>query len=309
MQNNKRIHIPAPKDFSLSKNLVYLSRSPDECLHKVIDSSVYKVLSSGNSQVLVSVRQNGEGLVIESVHREFTGEEKKIVKKYVAEWFDLLTDLLPFYEFAETDEKISMLLQNYRGIRIIGIPDLFEALCWSVIGQQINLKFAYTLKKNLVETAGESMAFDGHKLYSFPKPGKVTELNLSELRDMQFSRQKAEYLRGIAEMFETGKISKEALSDLNSYHNIKAELMKIRGIGEWSADYVIMRCLRIYEALPASDAGLINALKNQFNLDKKPTAAEVKQIGEAWGKWKSYVVFYLWRSLINETIETEQDNK
>ncbi|THG91921.1 hypothetical protein AJ85_00740 [Alkalihalobacillus alcalophilus ATCC 27647 = CGMCC 1.3604] len=68
---------------------------------------------------------------------------------------------------------------------IIGIPDLFEALTWAIIGQQINLTFAYTLKKRFVEHFGESLTFEGDNFWVFPSPEKIISIKVDELRDLQ----------------------------------------------------------------------------------------------------------------------------
>ena len=67
------------------------------------------------------------------------------VAGYVRDWFDLNTNLVPFYNMAEADPLLSQAVQSFYGLRNMGIPDLFEALCWGILGQ-INLAYAYTLK-------------------------------------------------------------------------------------------------------------------------------------------------------------------
>src|SRR6185437_15663346 len=81
-------------------------------------------------------------------------QTKQAVELYLTEWFDMDTDLGPFYGLAAEDPLLKPLAERFRGLRNIGIPDLFEALCWGILGQQINLAFAYTLKKRFVETFG-----------------------------------------------------------------------------------------------------------------------------------------------------------
>ncbi|WP_315821020.1 hypothetical protein [Paraflavitalea speifideaquila] len=84
--------------------------------------------------------------------------------------------------------------RDFKGFRLIGIHDLYEALCWSIIGQQINLNFAYTLKRRLVETYGQKLAVKGQSLYIFPEPAVLQHASIEDLRRQQFSVRKAEYL-------------------------------------------------------------------------------------------------------------------
>lgn len=64
------------------------------------------------------------------------------------------TDLLPFYDLAKTDLLLQSAVKEFNGLRNVGIPNLFEAICWGIIGQQINLTYAYTLKRRFVENFG-----------------------------------------------------------------------------------------------------------------------------------------------------------
>ena len=109
MNNNVNINIALPKDFSLSKNLVYLSRSPDECLHKVDGDKVYKLLRLDDLLILFTVGQNRSTLEIQPVDFALTDKQKVEAGKYFSDWFDISTDLTPFYKFTKTDAAIKKL--------------------------------------------------------------------------------------------------------------------------------------------------------------------------------------------------------
>ncbi|NME04490.1 DNA-3-methyladenine glycosylase 2 family protein [Psychrobacillus sp. BL-248-WT-3] len=173
----------------------------------------------------------------------------------------------------------------------------FEALAWAIIGQQINLTFAYTLKKRLVEKYGDFVEYDGKRFYTFPSFEMVASLTTDDLRALQFSSRKAEYIIGIAQLMKGGKLDKDLLFKLETFEQKHLFLTTIRGIGPWTADYVLMKSLQEPSAFPISDVGLHNALKKQLNLDRKPTVVELKELAERWKGWQAYATFYLWRSL------------
>lgn len=77
----------------------------------------------------------------------------------------------------------------------------------------------------------------------------------------------------------------------------KKEEAEKHGFGPWTANYVMMRCLRDPSAFPIEDVGLHNALKQQLKLSEKPGLAEIRQLAAAWQGWEAYATFYLWRSL------------
>jgi DNA-3-methyladenine glycosylase II len=175
-------------------------------------------------------------------------------------------------------------------------PDLFESLIWAVLGQQINLGFAYTLKQRFVETFGEQVAVDGQTYFLFPSPERVALIEESELTPLQFSRQKASYTINIAKAFVNGELSKQMLLG-KPLAEAKELLMKIKGVGNWTANYALMRTFRYPDAFPLEDAGLHNALKNLMGLRKKPGVKRVKSIFRKYKGWEAYATVYLWKSL------------
>jgi DNA-3-methyladenine glycosylase II len=151
----------------------------------------------------------------------------------------LIHHCIYIYELVKQDAILSELVTRYSGLRIVGIPDLFEVLCWAVIGQQINLTFAYTLKKRFVENFGTPYEWKGRKYWFFPQPSQLKQESIQQLRELQFTQKKAEYIVGIAEAFESKKLSKEKM--LFDLEKAEQQLISIRGIGPWTAHYAMMR--------------------------------------------------------------------
>ncbi|OWR30010.1 DNA-3-methyladenine glycosylase [Saccharibacillus sp. O23] len=234
-------------------------------------------------------------------HGGETPELRAAAADYVREWFGLDDDLRPFYGMARRDALLAPAVAAHAGLRLIGIPDLFEALVWSIIGQQITLGFAYAMKKRLVETYGEALPFEtapGEAPYRlFPRPERLAALTPDDLRPLQFSGRKAEYVIGIARMMEEGRLSKSSLAE-TSEEEAREALLAIRGVGAWTADYVGMKCLRRASAFPATDAGLHQALRSGLNLGRKPLPAEIVQAAAPWRGHEAYAVFYLWQTLL-----------
>ncbi|HCW06807.1 MAG TPA: DNA-3-methyladenine glycosylase [Cytophagales bacterium] len=289
------MEIELPEIFSYELTLSFLKRSPREILHRIEEDAVLKVLSIKNEPILFKIC-NGENLKIDFLNSNPTEEIKEQVAHYVREWFDLDTDLNPFYRLARKDKLLADLVKKFNGYRIIGQPDLFESLVWAVLGQQINLAFAYTLKQRFVETFGASVSYQEKKYFLFPVPEDVAQLTDNDLLPLQFSRQKSNYVKLIGEAFASNSISKEKLGKL-SFDDAKTELMKIKGIGNWTANYALMKTFRYPNAFPLEDAGLHNAIKNLKLMKKKPTLNQVKNIFKKYKGWEAYATLYLWKSL------------
>lgn len=219
------------------------------------------------------------------------------IAAYVRDWFDMDRDLRPFLELARRDAVLSAAAERFGGLRIVGIDDLFEALCWGIMGQQINLTFAYTLKRRFVERYGASASWNGRRYWAFPSPADIAAIDPAELRELQFTGRKSEYVIGTARLMAEGKLSKEGLLAMPDWTAMEKALVGIRGIGPWTANYVLMRCLRMPAAFPIEDVGLHNALKFVLGRETKPSIAEIKELSSPWGDWKAYATFYLWRLL------------
>lgn len=293
-----RFSLPVKGHFSFDQCRIFLARSPRECLHRVEGEHVLQAVRLGPRTVIFRMNGDDNGIRLEVLCGDGSAQERQALADYVAEWLDLKRDLRPFYRMAAGDALLQPLAECYAGLRLIGIPDLLEALCWSITGQQINLQFAYTLKCRLVARCGSRVTYGGKDFWLFPKAEAIAALGEADLRALQFSRSKIAYLRGIAARFASGEIGKPQLLAHGSAEAIRERLLQIRGVGAWTADYVLMKCFRHPAALPAGDAGLQNALKTRLGLPAKPSPATIREMAAAWSGWEAYATFYLWRSLL-----------
>lgn len=294
--------ISVPSLFSFSECLTFLGRSDREVLHVVENGRLIRPWRSDGRTALVEIGQYEEdGTLADGlrVRDLLSGEALPIpALDWVKELFDLDRDMEPFYALLAGDPALAPLLQRYRGLRLVRIPNLFETLCWTIIGQQINLGFAYNMKARLVEAVGDSVSFAEKNHWFFPEPEQVLTLTESDLKGMQYSRQKIDYLFTLSETMACKQLTKQELIDLGGYTAQHKRLLKLRGIGPWSADYTLLKCLGVASALPISDAGLHNALKNIHQLDAKPDLQQIRLWAKNWREWEGYVTFFLWRSLI-----------
>jgi DNA-3-methyladenine glycosylase II len=287
------ILIKKPENFSFQECLWFLDRNYDDCLHEVKEKSVRKLLQIEGMLTLIEIQEDEQNLVVEIL----VGiKNEQIIGDFVSQWFDLERDINPLYDLLNQDDDLKYMTTDYRGLRLLAIPDLFEALCWSVIGQQINLTFAYKLKRRFTEKYGQKLTFENHDYYVFPEPYSVGKLKVEDFQPMQFSTKKAEYIIGIAQLFDENKLSKAQMEVLSTTEAVK-ELCKVRGIGEWTANYALMKSLQRLECITYGDVGLYNALHQIKNFPKRPERPLLEVFFAPFKGWEAYVVFYLWRSL------------
>ncbi|TKC17123.1 DNA-3-methyladenine glycosylase 2 family protein [Robertmurraya kyonggiensis] len=270
-------------------------------MHRIKDGYLYKLVKLNGEVVLMKIGSTSLTIQVEfPMGQPSVGIHEKVAT-FIWDWFDFDQALGDFYDVARTDTILKRIVPKYNGLRIMGIPDLFEALAWAIIGQQINLTFAYTLKKRFVEQYGESYVVEGCTYWLFPEHTKIASLEVDELRKLQFTSRKAEYIIGIAKAMASGELSKEILLQKQDFKQIQRFLISFRGIGAWTADYVRMRCLHDPSAFPIADVGLHHALMHELRMERKPTIEEIEEISTNWAGWQAYATFYLWRSLYAQT--------
>lgn len=297
--------IEAPSEFDFDLCMTFLQRSPRELLHRWDNDSVRKLLLINNRPVLFELRDgsdrsgeshDGKGIFVRVLNAVLTDDDRAILEQYIRSWFDLDTDLRPFYDKVKTDKLLGDLVKRFYGYRIIGQPDIFESLIWAVLGQQINLAFAYTLKQRFVERYGVKFGHDGQVYYTFPQPSVVAQLTDDDLLPLQFSRQKSRYTVSIGQAFLNRTISQERLAAM-PLTEARDTLMQIKGVGNWTANYALMKTFRYKDAFPAEDVGIHNAIRLIRNSKKKPTVDEVRRLFRKYKGWEAYATLYLWKSL------------
>lgn len=197
--------------FDFQECLVFLSRSEQEVLHVTTPDTVRKLMRIGERLILIELREEVNHIHVRFPVDEVTDTEKERVAREVRDWLDLERDLKPFETMGAKDELLAPLIEAHRGLRMISFPDLFEALVWAIIGQQIILSFAYTIKRRFVERYGDQRVVRGEKYWTFPTAERVAKLKPEALRELQFSIRKAEYIIDIAREITNGDLSKTAL--------------------------------------------------------------------------------------------------
>jgi DNA-3-methyladenine glycosylase II len=172
--------------------------------------------------------------------------------------------------------------------------DHFSMLVRAIVFQQLSTKAATTIHNRLME------ALPG----GTPTPEGVAALTEDQLRTAGISRQKAAYLRDLAEKVASGAVPLQDVDALTDEDVITA-LTQIKGIGRWTAEMFLIFRLQRPDVLPVGDLGIVNAIQRAYRMRKKPTPDRMRKLGEAWRPYRSVATWYLWRSLDNEPVTKE----
>jgi DNA-3-methyladenine glycosylase II len=233
------------------------------------------------------------------VHRVFDGREVRIeaaaggvdvepfeprVLHYLGGPFDLDT----FYSFAESDRVLSRIVHELRGLRPPLNPDPYETLVTSITAQQVSLRSAFAVRNRLIERFGVRADL----AWAFPTEERIAEASEEELTELGFSRRKAEYVLGLAR----AGVDWDDLTALPD-EEVKARLVALRGLGEWTADWFLARHLASPRAWPAGDLGLVKALAEHYFDGLRPTLVEARAFGERFAPFENLSAHYLLASL------------
>ena len=176
-------------------------------------------------------------------------------------------------------------------MRITQTHSVFDGLMWSLIGQQINFPFAALLRRRLIEKCGSPV---GSGLYTPPRPEAVAGLNRTQLLQLQFSRQKADYVIGISGLVVGGKLDLARLCRASATR-IERTLLSVHGLGSWAVNYVMMRSLGFADCVPLGDTGVSSGLKALFKLEERPDSQAVGRLMKVFSPYRSLATAHLWQ--------------
>jgi len=197
-----------------------------------------------------------------------------------------------FYQFAKSDSVLHELTQKFHGLRPTLKANPFESIVTSITAQQINLQFAFTVRSRLVRRYGEKLVIDGQTYYAFPTPEKLARVKVSSLRQLQFTEKKSEYTIGLAKAISSGHLDLEALSQ-QSDEEIAEKLIALRGIGRWTVDWFLARCLGRGGAFPAGDLGVRKAVQHFYFNGEEKSEDELRKFSHRWGEFANLATHYL----------------
>lgn len=203
----------------------------------------------------------------------------------------------PLLALAGTDERVAALVERHPGYRPPMTPDPFEAIVGAISAQQVNVRWAVTTRTRLVERFGSARSIGGVVVWAFPGADAMAAAEPSELRAMQFTTRKAEYLVGVAEATAGGYL--EGLDD-RSNEAVVAHLTALRGVGRWTAEQVLARCLARPDVVAAGDLAVRTAVSRLWHgIDEMLDETTVRSTADTWGDAANWVAHLLLEDLSN----------
>jgi 3-methyladenine DNA glycosylase/8-oxoguanine DNA glycosylase len=289
------LRITLPPLFDLEWTLGFLAARTVASLESLEDGTYRRSLRRNGAPVVVEIHPIRDGAALEV--RAAPDLPSPELRRIVSRMFDLEAELPAFHSMAEEDPVLRDLVQRRPGIRLPQLIDPFEGICRAILGQQVSVTAASTMVDRLTRLLGEPAPDLGSTFFlSFPLPSTVASAGPEALLQTGLTRAKANALHTIATAATDGRIDFEKLRR-GTPEACHAALVALPGIGPWTASYVRMRTLGDRDAFPASDLGVVKALRALLPQGDRLTIEEIVSLGESWRPWRGYATLHLWNSL------------
>lgn len=200
------------------------------------------------------------------------------VAPVVSHLLGLPLDLERFWAWAGDEPVLAALEEPLRGYRPPLAADPWEMLVTSITAQQVSLHSACAVRSRLIERFG--VRHDA--AWAFPTLERIAAAGEDEIRAVGFSGRKAEYVLGLAR----SDVDLAALAALPD-EEVVAAITSIRGLGRWSADWFLARCLARGDAWPAGDLGVRKAASHFYGAGRELSEQETREVGERFGPWRN----------------------
>jgi DNA-3-methyladenine glycosylase II len=188
------------------------------------------------------------------------------------------------------DPRLAAVIANAPLPDFVPHTDYYKALVNSIIGQQLSVKAAATIKQRFVDLFGGT----------FPTPEQIITRDIEELRSVGLSRPKARYVQDLAQHIIDGRVRFDTIDHLTN-DEIITELTAVKGIGEWTVHMFLLFCMGRLDVLPTGDLGIRSGIKQLYDLSELPSPDEVRLIAKDhhWHPYESVAGWYVWHSLDN----------
>jgi len=300
-QPETRWSVRPRRPYALAPTLARFRRFP-EAVDRVEGRLYRRLLLVDGSPLLLQVEQDGppSRAVLQLRLRgrtARTGAARQAAQRFVERGLGAAVDVRPFYRALGRDSVLAGPIRAFRGLRVSGWPTLWETLVTAVLTQQVNLAFAFSIRRELALALGRRSRFDGASWVAFPTPCRVEKEGEDGLRRFRLSRAKARALHGLAAAFRAGDLSAASLESLSDEEAI-VRLTEFRGVGRWTAEIALLRGMGRMDAFPAADLGVVKYVAQGLLGHEAPaTEQEMRRFAERWRPYRGLALAYAYAEL------------
>ena len=264
------------------------------------DGEYYRRLFFIEGQLIkVTVKQKNTKEILVSTNKKINQKIKVELIKLLEMMLGLNRKLPDFYRLAKHDPHLSHLVSQFKGLKPPRFPSIFEALVNAISCQQLSLDAGLQIQNRFAQHIGKKMSGHDGTFYAFPIPEDVAKCSVAELKKLGFSTNKCKTLIDLSSQI----IADETLFD-NLENKTNDEIVKLlcqfKGIGRWSAEYVLLRGLGKIEMFPGDDVGASKNLQLLLHLKTKLDYQQISKITKKWYPYAGFIYFHLLLHKLNK---------
>ncbi len=254
---------PVPP-FCLSLTAWVLRRRPENMVDRWEGGTYRRVIPVEDQPLEVAVEQagsvNAPRLKVVLAGKKVPAMAKTHVAKALERLLGTRTDLQHFYRFASHNSMLKPLVGSFKGAKPTRFATVFEALINGIACQKLSLAFGILVLNRMAEAFSPAVTLNGVRAYAFPRPEDLAGLKPEDLRPLGINRQKARAMIELSSGIVEGRLDLESLENRPDDEAIEF-LHDLRGIGRWTAEYVLLRGLGRLHIFPGDDVGARNSLQ------------------------------------------------
>jgi DNA-3-methyladenine glycosylase II len=286
---------PVPP-FRLDLTVWTLRRRPDNAVDRWDGTTYRRVLPLTAGPVEVAVTQvpppETGRLQVAVAGQPVRAAVRAAVVSAIERLLGLRIDLEAFYQFAAHDRRLGQLAQRFRGMKPPRFATVFEAVINAMACQQMTLTLGIRLLNRLTVTCGTVFGEGDKPVRAFPHPESLARLSAPDLRRLGFSHQKGRAMIELARSVTEGRLDLEGLAAMPDDEVID-RLCELRGVGRWTAEYVLLRGLGRVRVFPGDDVGARNNLRRWLRLRRTLDYEGVRRVLARWSGHAGLVYFHL----------------
>lgn len=292
MMSGQTLSLALPPQYRLDEVLAFHARDAEGVAEQVSGRGLRKAVLLGGVPVLFEIGFTQDAADCRIVaDGALDAATRTLANEALRSMLGLRIDPAPFADFVRNDAIFAPLLELQPGLRIVQSATVFEALTWAIIGQQINLPFAVSLRRSFIQQTGR---LHSSGLWCYPEAGDVARLELDALTSRKFSRAKAETLLRVARMVADGELVLRLDDDLAQ---AAARLLSVKGIGPWTVNYTLLRGYGYADCSLEGDVAVRKAIGRLLGMAEKPGIPEAQAWLAAYAPHRTMAAAYLWASL------------
>jgi DNA-3-methyladenine glycosylase II len=288
--------VPLPRGYKPADALTFHGRDKDAVSEIVTDSRLRKGILLNDLPAVFDIdfgtARNQAACQI-AVDGKVSAAMRQQALDITAGLVGLRLDPRDFATFVASDPVFGPLTKRQKALRIIQSSSIFEALTWAIMGQQINVSFAVSLRRTFVRLAGRRHSSG---LWCYPSPADAARLPLEELTTRQYSRSKAETILRLASLVAGGELDLLAGPD-NPVESICQSLLKVKGIGPWTVNYAMLRGYGHADCSLHGDVAVRSAIARLWGHEVRPDIAATEAFLKKYSPHRTMAAAHLWASL------------